>query len=192
MLSAEYKKTLKYAANLPVVDLGSAKRKIWIPAELCDIEPGNPYRVKLNDRETAQMIRYACNPPKNNAESTVGRGFSALGFGSSRSTRKWVWSDIDTSMSVVPDRELKQPRLTYRAGNANIQNGSWNILDVKFHQAVTVSSWWILVVQDRRKTLRGDEDPRLKEIAQGFREKLKKHYAGWNASSSSGDWASAL
>ena len=90
MLSAEYKKTLKYAANLPVVDLGSAKRKIWIPAELCDIEPGNPYRVKLNDRETAQMIRYACNPPKNNAESTVGRGFSALGFGSSRSTRKWV------------------------------------------------------------------------------------------------------
>ena len=29
-------------------------------------------------------------------------------------------------------------------------------------------------MQDRRKTLRGDEDPRLKEIAQGFREKLKK------------------
>ena len=164
---------LKYAADLPVVDLGSAKRKIWIPAELCDIEPGNPYYAKLSDRETTQMIRHACNPPATNAESIVGRGFSALGLAPLAAPAKGFGITIDTSMSVVPGRELNQPRLTYRVGNPKIQNGSWNILDVKFHRAVTVASWWILVVQDRRKILTGREDPRLNEITQGLREKLK-------------------
>jgi eukaryotic translation initiation factor 2C len=172
-LSVEYKKELKYAADLSVVDLGSGKRKIWMPAELCDIEPGNPYRVKLSDRETAQMIRYACNSPSDNAKSIVGPGFSTLGLAPPAAPANGFGIEIDTSMSVVPGRELNQPRLTYRVGNPKVHNGSWNILDVKFHRAVTVSSWWILVVQDRRKSLTGGEDPRLKEIVRGFREKLK-------------------
>ena len=120
------------------------------------------------------MIRYTCNPPKSNAESIVDRGFPALGLAPLTAPSNGFDIKIDASMSVVPGRELNQPRLTYRVGNAKIQNGSWNILDVKFHQAVIVSSWWILVVQDGRKTLKDDEDPRLKEIVQGFREKLKK------------------
>ena len=173
-MPAEYKKKLKYTAELPVVDLGSAKRKIWIPAELCDIEPGNPYCVKLSDRETAQMIRYACNSPTTNAESILGRGFPALGLAPLAAPANGFGITIDPCMSVVPGRELNQPRLRYRVGNPKVLNGSWNILDVEFHRAVTVSSWWILVVKDRKRILTGGEDPRLKEIAQGFREKLKK------------------
>ena len=173
-LSAEYNKGLKYAADLPVVNLGLAKRKFWIPAELCDIEPGNPYCVKLSDSETAQMIRYACNSPAINAESIVDRGFSALGLAPLAAPANGFGITIDTNMSVVPGRELNQPRLTYKVGNPKIQNGSWNILDVKFHRAITVSSWWILVVQDRKNILTGSEDPRLRDIAQGFGEKLKK------------------
>ena len=165
---------MKYATELPVVDVGSAKRKIWIPAELCDIEPGNPYCVKLSDKETAQMIRHACNLPTTNAESIVDRGFSALGLAPLTAPADGFGITIDTSMSVVPGRELNQPCLTYSVGDPKIQNGSWNILDVKFHRAVIVSRWWILVVQDRKKTLTDGEDPRLKEIARGFREKLKK------------------
>ena len=171
--SAEYQIKLKFAADLPVVDLGSSKRKNWVPAELCDIEPGNAYRGKLNDTETAQMIRYACNPPKINAEAIVGRGFPSLGLAPLAAPTNNFGIEIDTSMSVVPGRELDPPRLTYRAGNAKVQNGSWNILDVKFHRGATVSSWWVLVVRDGREILKGPLDPNLKGLVEGFNQKLK-------------------
>ena len=168
--SAEYQIKLKFGADLPVVNLSSSKRKNWVPAELCDIEPGNAYRGKLDDRETAQMIRYACNPPKINAEATVGRGLPSLGLAP---PTNGFGIEIDTSMSVIPGRELNHPRLTYKTGNPRVQNVSWNILDAKFHRAVNISSWWILIVQDGRNILNGPQDPKLKKIVQGFRHKLK-------------------
>ena len=165
---------MSYAADLPVVDLGSASRKNWVPAELCDIEPGSAYRGKLTDKETAQMIRYACNPPKINAEAIVVRGFPALGLAPVAPPTNGFGISLDTEMAVVPGREFNPPRLTYRAGNAKVQNGSWNILDVKFHRGSTVSSWWVLVVRDGRDILKGPADPNLKGLVEGFREKLKK------------------
>ena len=165
---------MKFAADLPVADLGSAKRKNWVPAELCDIEPGGAYRGKLSDKETAQMIRYACNPPKTNAEAIVGRGFPALGLAPLAAPTDGFGVAIDTIMSVVPGRELNAPRLTYKVGNAKVQNGSWNILDVKFHKGGTVSSWWVLVVKDGRSIVKGPKDPALQGIVQGFGEKLKR------------------
>jgi eukaryotic translation initiation factor 2C len=171
-LSAEYKKKLRYPVELPVIDLGTAKRKNWVPAELCDIEPGSAYRGKLTDRETAQMIRYACNPPKINAEAIVGRGFPALGLAPLAAPTNGFGVSIDTQMAVVPGRELNPPRLSYRVGNAKVQNGSWNILDVKFHRGGNVSSWWILVIRDGRDILKGPEDPNLKGLVEGFKRKL--------------------
>ena len=80
---------------------------------------------------------------------------------------------IDNSMSVDLGRELNQPCLTYRVGKPKIQNGSWNILDVKFHRGAVVSTWWVLVVRDGRDILKGPEDPNLIGLVEGFRTKLK-------------------
>ena len=173
-LSTEYQTKLNHAADLPVVDLGSMSRKNWVPAELCDIEPGNAYRGKLTDKETAQMIRYACNPPKINAEAIVGRGFPSLGLAPVATPTNGFGISLDTDMAVVPGREFNAPRLSYRVGSAKVQNGSWNILDVKFHRGGTVSSWWVLVVRDGRDILKGPNDPELKGLVEGFREKLKR------------------
>ncbi|KDR72808.1 hypothetical protein GALMADRAFT_158483 [Galerina marginata CBS 339.88] len=168
----KHKRKLKYPADLPVVDVGSAKRANWVPAELCEIEPGNAYRGKLNDRETAQMIRYACNPPKLNAEHITGRGFPALGLAPAQSPITGFGLAIDTNMADIPGRELAPPRLTYKVGQARVQNGSWNILDVKFHRGAVVASWWVMVVRDGRRIIEGPADTRLQGLVQGFRQKL--------------------
>lgn len=163
---------LKHATDLPVVDVGSGKRQIWIPAELCQIEPGNAYRGKLGDRETAEMIKYACNPPKLNAEHILDRGFPALGFAPLQQPINGFGISVDTKMSEIPGRELPAPKLTYKIGQPRVQNGSWNILDVKFHRGANVSSWWVLVVRDGRNTIQGPEDPNLLGLIEGFRKKL--------------------
>ncbi|KAH0580660.1 Protein argonaute 1B [Termitomyces sp. J132] len=164
---------LQHPTDLPVVDLGSQKKEVWVPAELCEIIPGQPYG-KLNDRETAQMIRYACNPPRSNAEAIVNQGFPKLGLSTPVKTPIDRFGiSIDIEMAIIPARELPPPRLSYKAGKPpNVNNGSWNILDVKFHRGAHVSSWWVVVVRDGMNMISGPSDARLLALVQGFSAKL--------------------
>lgn len=172
MLFTEYNIKLKHPTDLPVIDIGGAKRSNYVPAELCDIEDGNPYRGKLNDRETSQMIRYACNPPRVNAESIINEGFPALGISPPQQPLNNFGVTIDTEMAVIPARELRPPRLSYKVGQANVRDGSWNILDVKFHRGATIAAWWVLVVRDGMNTIQRPDDPVFQTLVSGFRNKL--------------------
>jgi len=143
-----------------------------MPAELCQIEEGNIYRDKLNDTETSEMIRHACNPPRINAESIVGRGFPSLAFDPPQSPLMGFGITIEKDMLVVPGRELEAPRLSYKAGQARVQNGSWNIVDIKFQRGATVTGWWVLVVRDNRNRIQGPNDPKFKGLVEAFRAKM--------------------
>lgn len=143
-----------------------------MPAELCEIEKGNVYRDKLSDTETAEMIKYACNPPRINAENIVDKGFPSLGYNPPKSVLAGFGVTVDNQLLVVPGRELLAPRLSYKAGQARVQNGSWNILDIKFQRGATVANWWVLVVRDGKSLVRGPEDPRFKGLVEAFRTKM--------------------
>jgi len=174
----EYKITLKHAHDLPVVDIGSVKKPNYLPAELCEIEEGTPYGGKLNEKETANMIQYACNPPKVNAVAIVNQGLPRLGLTSQPPTTplSGFGITIDADMIDIPARELPPPSLTYKVGKPNVKDGSWNILDVKFQKGAIVNSWWVVVVKDGNFTLKfkGPEDPDLMAIVTGFKEKCKR------------------
>jgi len=168
----KYNRKLKHPVDLPVIDIGSAKKTVWIPAELCDIIAGQPLG-RLSDKETAQMIRYACNPPRVNAETILGQGFPTLGLNPAASPIGGFGISIDPEMAVIPYRELPPPRLSYRDGKANVNNGSWNILKVKFHRGAAVSNWWLLVVRDGVNKIDGPQDPKLKILVEGFAAKCR-------------------
>lgn len=157
-----------------MVNLGTPQKPNWIPAELCLIEPGNAYRGKLSDKETAQMIRYACNVPRVNAEQIMSNGLPAMGVAPIQSPANGFNIDIDPRMSEIPGRELPPPQLTYKVGQARPQNGSWNILDVKFHRGANITSWWVLVIQDGRGIVKGPTDEGLRGLVDGFRAKLAR------------------
>jgi len=146
-----------------------------MPAELCQIEKDNIYRDKLNVTETAEMIRHACNPPRVNAESIVGKGFPSLAFDPPQSPLTGFGITIDKDLLVVPGRELDAPRLSYRVGQARVQNGGWNIVDIKFQRGATVTGWWVLVVRDNSRSpnrIQGSDDPKLKGLVEAFRAKM--------------------
>ncbi|KAJ7854324.1 argonaute-like protein [Mycena olivaceomarginata] len=168
----KYKIKLKHAKNLPVVDIG-AKKTNYIPAELCEIE-WQAYRGKLSEYETAQMIKYACNPPRFNAEAITTDGFALLGLNPVEAPVDGFGVGVDTEMMVIPARELRPPRLTYSKGNANVRNGSWNIMDVKLHRGAVVANWVVLVVRDGQEILQGANDDRLKTLVTRFGDKLRK------------------
>lgn len=137
---------------------------------------GTPYRGKLNDIETAQMIKFACNPPAVNGQAIMNHGLRDMGLTNPpQSPVSAFGMEIRQEMSVIPGRELAPPRLTYKVGNAKVQGGSWNILDVQFQRGAKVPGIWVLVVQDGANPFISDpKDQRLQQLLTGFTNKLRK------------------
>lgn len=77
--SKEHGIELKYP-KAPVVNFGSDARPVWIPAELGVVEPGQPYRGKLNDEQTSNMLLIAARGPAENARRLVGAGAQVIGI----------------------------------------------------------------------------------------------------------------
>ncbi|TFK25878.1 QDE2 protein [Coprinopsis marcescibilis] len=175
----KYKIKLRYPTELPVVDVGSKRKRNWMPAELCEIEEECVYRDKVD------IVRYASKPPRANAEAIVNVGFPKLGFSPSQQPLKAFGLEVDTNMAVVPGRELPAPALHYRGSNLiRTSNASWNIMDVKFTVGTSVGTWWVLVLRERWPrgpppfAVAGTTDERLKDLVMQFRDKL--HRSGVN------------
>jgi eukaryotic translation initiation factor 2C len=111
--------------DMPVVDIGTKRRQILVPAELCDILPGTPYLGKLDGRETASMIKVACNPPADNAYSIRDEGLPQLGLSPREATSPLAGFGIDVSneMTTISGRVLPPPSLSYRQGRPNVKDG---------------------------------------------------------------------
>ena len=172
---AEYNIRLQHADNLPLIDVGAPGRVSFIPAELCTIERGEPHLGKLSATETSNMLRTASRRPAENAEIIVGSGLQRLGIAPSTPVLDAFRVHPSNQMVVVPGRELPAPFVTYGKGQPRVQNGSWNIMDVKFHHGGKMTNWKVLVVRDgvAALTFRGPGDERLIGFIKAFANKCR-------------------
>lgn len=152
---SKYNITLS-AAQAPLVNYGTTNAPMWIPAELCDILPGQLAKRLLLGPQTSEMIRFAARRPNQNAESIVGDGKKVTGI-------EPVANGLNTSLSpfgikvnpnllTVPGRILAPPVLQYRAQTTcTPNNGAWNLDtrqlgDRPFRVARKLGPWNTLVI----------------------------------------------
>ncbi|KAF8133991.1 Piwi domain-containing protein [Boletus edulis] len=172
----KYNKTLRHP-ELPVVNIAgpNSKHPIYVPPELCEILPGQPFRGKLDDQQTTEMLRFACKRPPENAHAILNQGFPLLGLTSNNQTLSNFGLEVSNNMAGVPFRELPPPNVSYKGGQPpRVNNGSWNILDVQFRVSGVVKSWWILVVADPQSVFKGPDDPQLIGLWKGFAGKCQR------------------
>ncbi|KAI5118505.1 hypothetical protein M0805_004005 [Coniferiporia weirii] len=170
----KYKIKLQHADDMPVVNLGNKTKDVFVPAELCIIEPGQPYAGLLSEQETAEMIKYACNPPYDNARAITGQGLAMLGLRQGASPMQGFGIEISVDMAVVSARVLNPPKVVYKSGQPSVANGSWNILGVRFSRPAQLTRVAVLVLSDGgRDDFRGNTDPELRAIVMGFLQKCK-------------------
>ncbi|KAJ7859445.1 argonaute-like protein [Mycena leptocephala] len=162
---------LAHPADLPVVDIGSANRANYVPAELCEIEAGQPYRGKLNDQRCVQAAARQRGGHHTN-------GAPDLGLSPLQTPVGGLGLAVASEMPDIPGRELSPPGLTYatRMGKAAVMNGSWNIRNVQLHRGAVVASWWVLVVRDGPRTSQETTgtDPAPKNLVTKFQAKLQQ------------------
>jgi eukaryotic translation initiation factor 2C len=168
----EYKINLRYP-NLPLVDVGGQK-SILLPPEVCSIIPGQPFRGRLLDEQTSEMIKVAAKTPNVNAHAITVSGLRELGFihGPNVSPLLDIFGiAIGNEMAVVPARILIPPRIRYGKGEQSVDDrASWNLRNVVFAEGSKLGPWTVLVIKDgnRREEFGDAQDPELRNVIQGF------------------------
>ncbi|KAF9260685.1 Piwi-domain-containing protein [Marasmius fiardii PR-910] len=167
----KYHIKLRYP-DLPLVDVGGQKSN-YLPPEVCDILPNQPFRGKLLDEQTASMITVAAKPPNINGAAIVGRGLELLGYrgGADKLVMNAFGVSIGTQMAVVPGRILRPPGIQYGQGKPEVDDrASWNLRNVKFTRGGTLSNWAVLLIRDGngRDEFDGVGDPNFRATIEGF------------------------
>ena len=63
-----------------MVNVGTSQNPSYLPAEVCEVLPGQPAGSKLSPAQTQQMIKFAVRGPAQNAQSIVMNGARVLGI----------------------------------------------------------------------------------------------------------------
>ncbi|PGH12484.1 hypothetical protein AJ79_04228 [Helicocarpus griseus UAMH5409] len=133
--------------NLPVVNVGNKQRPIYLPAEVCEVLPGQPANAKLTPNQTQNMIKFAVKRPVENARSIVTNGSQALGVTPQLNAMlTGMGLTMSSKLITVPGRVLDSPTIIEYKGQhtKNPMNGGWNLQNVQFSLGSTVPSWTYL------------------------------------------------
>lgn len=67
-------------SDLPVVNVGTPEKPSYLPADVCEVLPGQRCRSNLSTSQAQLMIRYAVRKPAQNAQSIVLEGLQVSGI----------------------------------------------------------------------------------------------------------------
>ncbi|RIA95038.1 Piwi domain-containing protein [Glomus cerebriforme] len=141
--SQQYNKRLNHA-HLPCVIV---RRNVYLPMEVCDVIAGQRHIRKLNERQTADMIKFTCQQPQQRANK-IRQGLEILNYRNNEYLQQFGMR-ISNEMAVVNARVLPTPLLQYhpssREASFKPNFGQWNLRDKKVATGATLGSWSVLV-----------------------------------------------
>lgn len=127
--------------NLPCVLVG---RDVLLPMEICSILPGQRLTRKLDERQTAEMIRHTCQKPHVRANK-ITTGVQQLEYGRNPYLKE-AGMRISNQMATIDARVLPPPQVacsTQPGGIVRPNNGVWN-MNNKLAKAATLKSWAVI------------------------------------------------
>ncbi|PIL23418.1 Argonaute [Ganoderma sinense ZZ0214-1] len=174
----KYNITIRRHSDLPLVNVSADNnRPVYLPAEICEIVPGQAYRSKLDAEQTTAMMKAACNQPAFNGKAITNEAFKDLGLRPNAPGAALGSFGISVSpdMQVIPYRVLSPPTISY-SGNTplRVQDAGWNMTDAKFHTGVDMTDWAVLLVNENQRNefqFRGPKDPELHTFLEAFASK---------------------
>ncbi|OMH83724.1 Protein argonaute MEL1, partial [Zancudomyces culisetae] len=115
--------------SLPCVVFGPGN---YLPVELCEIDPGQNYKKKLNETQTAEVIKQACIKP-NQRMAKIEQSYRDLRYSENKAMREFDFR-VSDKLVRTEARQLQTPTLCYsdrsRGGGQMVpRGGAWNMRD---------------------------------------------------------------
>ncbi|KAG0337299.1 Eukaryotic translation initiation factor 2C [Podila humilis] len=143
-----YNRTLSYPM-LPCVRVG---KTAMLPLEVCKVEQGQRYPKKLDEAQTADMIKFTSQNPAVRA-NTIKNGLQVLNYNENEYLLD-AGMKISSEMSVIPSRVLPPPMVQYnptsREASFTPRDGAWNLKDKKVFNGSHLGSWGVIVFATER------------------------------------------
>ncbi|KAL8778937.1 MAG: hypothetical protein Q9213_007172 [Squamulea squamosa] len=173
--------------NWSVVNVGSHDHPVYLPAEACEVLPGQLYKKKLSPEQTNSMIGVAVTPSQKNKQLIEQGGLQSVGLRASSNSKMVRYPTNlrnrlltlsqngfglrlpESSLLQVNGRKL-QPSFVEHATNTLPEPGqrfptTWNMKDMVFVKTYKVKSWVCL-------RIRGPPGPKHAATAQKETERI--------------------
>ncbi|KAJ3042709.1 hypothetical protein HDV00_006766 [Rhizophlyctis rosea] len=138
--------------HFPCLVVGDPSKHIYLPMEVCLIIPGQRILRKLNEKQTADMIRFTCQPPHVRSNK-ISNGFNLMLTEDNEYLQDFNVR-LGREMATVNARVLTTPMLSYHPSSREPviapREGAWNLRDKKVAQGATLFSWSVVVFGHER------------------------------------------
>ncbi|KAJ3387739.1 argonaute 1 [Lobulomyces angularis] len=135
-----------YFPQLPCLVVGDVSKNIYLPLEVCDIVKGQRHLRKLNERQTAEMIKFTCQPPHVRSNK-ISAGITILQQRDNEYLKEFN-VQIGHEMAIVNARVLPAPTISYHPASKEPlitpREGAWNLRDKMVAQGITMRSWSVV------------------------------------------------
>ncbi|KAG0300267.1 eukaryotic translation initiation factor 2C, 2 [Linnemannia gamsii] len=143
-----YGRRLQYPF-MPCVVTG---RDVFLPMEICTVIEGQRHIKKLNEKQTADMIKFTCQPPQVRANK-IKDGLKILNYHENEFLNDFGMK-VATEMVQINARVLPAPTISYhpssRQANFVPRDGAWNLRDKRVATGATLGSWGVIVFGTER------------------------------------------
>ncbi|KAK0448292.1 argonaute-like protein [Desarmillaria tabescens] len=128
-----------------------AENAVIVPAELCDVVPGQMFKKRLPSDLTSDAVSFGTIPPDRRLQSIRGLGRSnelqspIVGYNHSAHIVEAGMS-VSTDPLTITGVILRPPKLKTDGGNTehSVQNGAWNYNKVGFVKPAKLESWFFV------------------------------------------------
>ncbi|RAL67729.1 hypothetical protein DID88_008463 [Monilinia fructigena] len=175
----------KLNPNFPVVNVGNSLKPSYLPAEACNIKPGQVVKKALLGDQTRMMLDFANRRPEPNAMSIISSGKQFLGLNAKDNPLLAQFGvQVGNSLISVHGRVLLPPVINYknqqhRAMTVTPRDGSWNMRDTRFHTCGDLGPWTYMVIESTARGGRLDHQVAA-EAFDKFRRQLGSAGIGVN------------
>ncbi|KAH9854098.1 Piwi domain-containing protein [Lenzites betulinus] len=125
-----------------------------IPAEFCDVVPGQVFRKKLTPAVQNEFLRFSTQSPNDrlrDIQNAVGGPGQLFDYATS-DFMKASGMAVDPQTISIPGVVLAAPHIRYRNGDMQIQRkaGSWNLVGKEFVQPSSLRFWGVALFDNER------------------------------------------
>ncbi|CAG8442443.1 2214_t:CDS:2 [Diversispora eburnea] len=141
-----FQKVRNIRLKYPMLPCVVVRKDTFFPMEICDVIPGQRHMRKLNEKQTADMIKFTCQQPHMRANK-INQGIKLLNYHENEQMKQFHMQ-VANEMKVTNARVLPTPTINYHTSSRDPavtpRDGSWNLRDKKVATGATLGSWSVI------------------------------------------------
>ncbi|KAI7856147.1 Piwi domain-containing protein [Circinella umbellata] len=145
-ISQYFQSTYNLRLKYPFLPCVVIKKDVYVPMEILNVVSGQRYMKKLDEKQTADMIKFTCQKPHVRSNK-IQQGFSLMQYKENPYMQHFGMK-VKPEMHTIKARVLQTPKISYHNSSENAtfapRDGVWNLRSKKVFEGATLNSYAVV------------------------------------------------